>query len=439
MHHVAYLFCVLLLAFGNLRQYLPSMAVPQLSFELEARGQRTGGLHPASEHKFQREITITNFGWYHPDPREGIKTVRSMAIKHFNDAIIAHERFNASAWQDLDQNPNPERAIIAFLDYDTCQILHWPKFGGHVLNGDTEGGRTSFRLDFSQECSMIEKALRSPALSSPDSRLVVMSCRGSGPPSRKHCLGADRNVSGIFSKLVVGHLNAHKDQVNRLDFGIPPWPVKAVALNESQIHEIETCQKTSRSLLFSFTGRRRIPFPEFHTYLEPLHQKGGIYAVFQEAHYGRHPRTKEGNRVVAPMAPENQTQDDFYNLLMNSVFVGAPRGDCLYSVRFSEILSSGAIPVVYSDGYVLPYNMDVVDWSEVAVLIPQRRVNETMDVLRAIPEETRCQMRKKGFEVYQRYVADSAGRLRAVLQIVDAALVRQKAGDPPLEFSSAPE
>ena len=53
------------------------------------------------------------------------------------DQFGAHERFNASAWQDLEQNPNPERAIIAFLDYDTCQLIHWPKFAGYEFNADT--------------------------------------------------------------------------------------------------------------------------------------------------------------------------------------------------------------------------------------------------------------------------------------------------------------
>ena len=289
---------------------------------------------------------------------------------------------------------------------------------------------------------MVERALQSPALSSPDSRLVVMSCKDDGPPNPQHCLGAGRNVSGIYSKLIVGHMSAHRNLAHPLDFGMPPWPVKTVTLNETQIHEIETCQNTSRSILFSFAGRERITFPEFHTYLRPLHQTNGVHAVFHLDHYidSEHPHNANGGSVVTPVAPENQTKDTFLNLIMNSEFVGSPRGDCLYSVRFSEILSSGAIPVVYSDGWVLPYNRDVVDWSEVAVLLPQLRVNETLDVLRAIPDKTRCQMRKKGIEVYQRYVADSAGRLRAILQIVDAALARQKNPNiPPLEFSFAPE
>jgi hypothetical protein len=237
-------------------------------------------------------------------------------------------------------------------------------------------------------------------------------------------------------------MSSHKNDTHPLDFGMPPWPVKTAVLNQSQIHEIGTC-KENRPLLYSFIGRGRKPFPQFNNYMKSLHGKHGVHAVFQVKHYVQsdHPLNAVGGSVLVQVAPENQTKDDFYNLLMNSEFFAAPRGDCLYSVRFSEILSSGAIPVVFGDGWVLPYNEDVVDWSELAVLLPQSRVKETLDVIRAIPNETRCQMRKKGLDFFQRYVADSAGRLRAVLKIVDAALAREKknSSDPPMEFSAVPE
>lgn len=130
-----------------------------------------------SKQIYQREITMTNFGWFHPDPVKGLTFVRSLAMKHFNDAIVAHERFNASAWQDLHHTPNPERPIIVFLDYDTCQLYHWPRFPGREMIADIEGGREQLMTyNFSKECCLIESALRSPALSSPDSRLVVVSC-----------------------------------------------------------------------------------------------------------------------------------------------------------------------------------------------------------------------------------------------------------------------
>jgi hypothetical protein len=428
---MAILLFVFLLMYGSVRDILPKISFDQFDDVSKSEGELN-----------QREITITNFGWYHPNSSHGITYKRCQAMRHFNDAIIAHERFNASAWQDLQQNPNPERAIIAFLDYDTCQLYHWPKFGGNEFNADTEGGRARWtRPDWSEECSMIERALQSPALLSPDSRLVVISCEDADFGA-DYCLGANREVNGIFSKLVVGHMSSHKNDTHPLDFGMPPWPVKTAVLNQSQIHEIGTC-KENRPLLYSFIGRGRKPFPQFNNYMKSLHGKHGVHAVFQVKHYVQsdHPLNAVGGSVLVQVAPENQTKDDFYNLLMNSEFFAAPRGDCLYSVRFSEILSSGAIPVVFGDGWVLPYNEDVVDWSELAVLLPQSRVKETLDVIRAIPNETRCQMRKKGLDFFQRYVADSAGRLRAVLKIVDAALAREKknSSDPPMEFSAVPE
>lgn len=164
-------------------------------------------------------------------------------MKHFNDAIVAHERFNASAWQDLHHNPNPERPIIVFLDYDTCQLYHWSRFPGREMIADIEGGREQLMTyNYSKECSLIEGALRSPALSSPDSRLVVVSCKDEGP-ERHGCLGADRNTSGIFFKLIVGHLGGHRDQVHPLDFGMPSWPIKAVALNSIHTLYHDTLKK----------------------------------------------------------------------------------------------------------------------------------------------------------------------------------------------------
>ena len=276
-------------------------------------------------------------------------------------------------------------------------------------------------------------------MSSPDSRLVILSCQENGPQSVP-CLRADRNVTGVFPKLVVGHMSAHKNYTRPSDFGLPSWPVKPVTLNQGQLDDVQTCRNSSRALLFSFQGRRRVPFPQFDKYLRPLHGKEGVHAIFQVDHYkqSHHPQNLWGGSVLAPVAPENQTQDDYYNILKNSTFAGSPLGDKLYSVRFSEILSAGTIPVVYADGWVLPYNKDVVDWSELAVLIPQRKVNQTMDLLRLIPAKERCEMQQKVLAFYNNYVADSHGRLRAVLKLDNAVAVSSKESSTATMFSAAP-
>ena len=105
-------------------------------------GQVQKIMNTYSRRSLSREITITNYGWFDLDPQVGIKLPRCLAAKDFNDAIVAHERYNANAWHDLEQNPDPNRPIIAFMDIDTCNLIHWPKFGGDfVTNSDLEGGR----------------------------------------------------------------------------------------------------------------------------------------------------------------------------------------------------------------------------------------------------------------------------------------------------------
>ena len=120
------------------------------------------------------------------------------------------------------------------------------------------------------------------------------------------------------------------------------------------------------------------------------------------------------------------------NLLRSSRFAGAPRGDCLYSYRFSEVLSAGAMPVVYADGWILPYTEDVVDWNDVSVLLPQVEVNRTMDVLKSFDSDRLCEMQQKVVQFYDDYVRDSDARLRGILKALEGRLRRE------VDFSFAP-
>jgi hypothetical protein len=248
------------------------------------------------------EITFTRYGWFHPDPQEGLKVARTFVAKEFMEAVVAHERYNESAWEDLEKNPDPRRPIFAFLDIDTCLDQNWPKFGGaYEINSDTAGGRQSVQSSgFGAICPLVKRALESPAMAAPESRLFILSCEGDGPV-RANCTSTDRDEK-VFAKLVVGHMSAHKNQTHWHDFGIPPLPVKPVSLNQTQLNDIQSCHSNSRKYLLSFTGRDRIPFPEFRKYMEPLHGKNGIYAVFQVDHYIKSPVTNAGGgKVLLPL------------------------------------------------------------------------------------------------------------------------------------------
>jgi len=385
-----------------------------------------------------KEITFTDLGWFQPDDKKAIEFERSWVTRELVDSVLLHERFNQSAWKDLKENPDPSRPILAFLDVDSCNHLHYPRFGQDwIMASDTDGGRKPMMSHDSllKVCPAIERALRSPAMAAPESRLVAFNCEENGIEIAI-CMNGTRDEI-IYSKLVVGHLSAHTNHVHPHDFGIPPLPVKSIVLNETQLDETHSCRvKKSRPYLFSFTGRRRLTFPQYHTYWEPLHGQNGVHAVFTFKHYEPSNVTNLfGGKVLDALPPEHQTRDAYCNLLMQSIFAGAPRGDNLYSVRFSEILSAATIPVVYSDGWVLPYNQDVVDWSDLAVLLPEKHVNQTMDILLSMSKQETCQRQQRILEFYNNYVADH-GRLRAVLKLMDARINR--ASHEITNFTAAP-
>lgn len=204
------------------------------------------------------------------------------------------------------------------------------------------------------------------------------------------------------------------------DFGISPLPIKPVTLTEAEVEDIKTCAAvTNRKYKLSFMGRQRNNFPQFYDYFNPLHNsyKGPVYAKFTTLHYNK--AETEGKAVTAATSLTEENNDEYYLLLRQSIFAAVPRGDNLYSYRFSEVLSAGAIPIIYSDGWVMPFTKSVVDWSEVGIVIPQTEVDQTMDIINNIPDDVVCDKQKKVLNIYKNYIKDSSARLRGILNSID--------------------
>jgi len=123
----------------------------------------------------------------------------------------------------------------------------------------------------------------------------------------------------------------------------------------------------------------------------------------------------------------HQVQDDpllqnetYVTILQKSIFAAVPRGDNLFSYRFTEVLSSGSIPVVYADGWVLPFRPELVDWpKECAVVIPQAKVADTLSILHKIPVQEQCRRRKRCYELYLKYMVNPEGTIAGILDSLD--------------------
>lgn len=108
---------------------------------------------------------------------------------------------------------------------------------------------------------------------------------------------------------------------------------------------------------------------------------------------------------------------DYAELLQGSRFGFVVRGDAPFSYRLLETMAAGAIPVVLSDGWVLPFG-EVVDWGAVAVRVPESEWASVVERLRAIPDETVLAMRRSAIAAYRRHFATIERQVDTLLTIL---------------------
>lgn len=127
-----------------------------------------------------------------------------------------------------------------------------------------------------------------------------------------------------------------------------------------------------RPLLYSFVGKMS------YQDLPTNHIRGGL--MFQlagadldyfvgEAHTAWKLHGKRGTGV---------------SMMRRSIFTLCPAGYGRWTFRMAQSISRGSIPVVLSDGYVLPF-ADRIPWDDLIVRVPERNVGKVPQILRKMP------------------------------------------------------
>jgi len=349
------------------------------------------------------EIVTTNYGWTTPASNN---FPRHILTGEFFRAVLSHPQYNATSWADLEQNPDPTRQIVAFMDVDTCLEVNYPTYGMNwwtniETNHPTTNGFVGFLYD---SCDYLHRAATSPALlANPESRLILLDCSG----SRQFFLAnVCRRIPSVFDnpQVVVAYMSAHERDIRQNhDVGLPPPAIKPNNLTSVDRSQITSCQQ-QRRYLFSFQGRGGYGRENMMT----LQHDDDMYI-----------RIRDQSSYIKDISTTSIFDEMNYTGIMeNSVFAGAPRGDTLFSYRFAEILSAGTIPVVYGDGWVPPFHAKVVNWTNCAVFIAESEYHRTGDVLRDIPLTRRCQMQRYALEVWDKFVSTRAGWVQGLVDSV---------------------
>lgn len=364
------------------------------------------------------EIVATNFGWTTP---QASQFSRRKVTGEFFNSIVTHHRYNSTAWEDLERHPDPSRRVVAFLDIDTCIEGNYPVYGTGNFSDNSDvtvPGEKFFEI-LDKSCKYIKRAVASPALTAnEDSRLVILDC-GDGPYYRLIDVCGQRDDAFKHNdrywgrqvlesnQVIIAYYGTKKQEARPIDIGLPPPAVNPITLTAYERHRIKTCE--TRDYLFSFRGRGEFTREK----LLPLDNGKDVYVRINSGLYASN-TNKSGGGLDNP----------YEEIMRDSVFAGAPRGDCLWSYRFTEAFSAGSIPVVYSNDWLPPFSSSadpnrVVDWSKCAVFVGEGRKKYTLEYLHDIREDVRCEMQKCALAFWDEFASSRDGWLKGILSWVN--------------------
>jgi Exostosin family len=381
-----------------------------------------------SQDKPKLRLILTDFGWNHPNATTGLKAFRLKRSREFLQAFIDHPYFDPTfQFTEMASNSSAPRVYdpavtnIVMLDLETCLESNYPLYygGGMKENTDTEGGRPHWEGELPcfawGTCSVfINKVLESQLFqTSPTSTLIFIDCGAEGYFVNRFPASLRQTIQPTH-QLSFASISATYDMIGvDTDMGLPPPAVNPVVLSKVEEHDIESCQADTlpnkRNFLFTFVGTDRAPGDH-----------GTRKSLFQLNHID------QGILLMDPPSFEQQFngKHTFSSVVRASKFAPAPRGDCMFSYRFTEVLSAGAIPVVHADGWVLPFRKELVDWTKCAVVIPEKDVPQTLEILANITDQERCKMRQACYRIYQKYMATPD---KSMAGLVDSVLARNSA------------
>ncbi|XP_067626852.1 exostosin-1 [Eurosta solidaginis] len=219
---------------------------------------------------------------------------------------------------------------------------------------------------------------------------------GTWPDYAEESLGFDAGEA-ILAKASMSTLHARPD----FDISIPlfhkQFPLRAGASGLVQSNNFPANKK----YLLAFKGKRYVHGigSETRNSLFHLHNGRDIILVTTCRH-GKSWRELQDGRCDE----DNREYDkyDYETLLQNSTFCLVPRGRRLGSFRFLEALQAGCIPVLLSNGWVLPFESKI-DWKEAVVWADERLLLQVPDVVRSISLERILALRQQTQVLWERY------------------------------------
>jgi hypothetical protein len=298
------------------------------------------------------------------------------------------------------------------MDKQIYYDSHYPVYGAYERNMDRRYGRP----DTKQRYGTVEFAMPSTynttlfQEANGRVRFIVFDGRGFGNSADENRINgtlANKPISFVALSAYLSYVDHTWDQGM-----VAPAPNPA-PLSPSQERDIQTCATESQRKFFvAYSGNvRNGRNSEFHK-----RYGGGARSSYLALN------DQKTVFISVPGIREDYEKNAFANLtyaeiLHDTVFALAGRGDNKFSYRFHEVLSAGAIPVVHADDWMWPFRPELIDWNECAIIMPEKDAgNTTVDLLKKMSVAERCQRRKKCYQIFKDYIETPEGIIRGIIE-----------------------
>jgi hypothetical protein len=442
-------------------------------------------------------ILLTNYEWNHPNQSKALRYSRCIRSSELYQAIINHPYFHPHAYEQIQQGTrsvDPNVRYYVYLDVETCFEANYPQYGrSYYGNCDTSYGRSAYSTHVMKRrapcynfasCHYIEQELRTNPIftftptsstttttttttdnnnrdspttttttptNSSQNRLVILDCRGNGQSV------SFRQQQQTSSQLAMVSLSSTAQQLQlSVDQGLPPPAIRTIQLSTNEQAAIQSCtnnnnhnsnnhddeNNTDRTFWLSFAGSyQRHAIRKKLAQLDTTTTTTMMRRGKRRHRHGSVILPSNGNHTIL-ITDTKRLQKRYQNLtytdlLKQSKFAAVPRGDNLYSYRFTEVLAAGAIPVLFANqDWVLPFRTELVDWDACIIRIDDVNISNTVSILQGYMAESSslsqplpsggggyCERQQYCYHIYQTYIATSAHVVRGIMEGLEAIVV----------------
>ena len=231
---------------------------------------------------------------------------------------------------------------------------------------------------------------------------------------KKHTICQHINWKSLLSiwerlgidNIYVSHLDKMTNSVDKLSL----FPFPLVATNYENKYRSENLvfkSYASKEYLASFIGcyREKDYLNNIREKLKDLvkEEKDIVYKLNDKWFYDQVYYDKEIKKIELPLEifeDYNNRTKEYNRILSDSVFSFCPCGTGPNTIRLWESLSVGTIPVIFGDSWISPQCPDL-SWSDFAVIIEEKEINDTVNILRSIPKDKILKMQINTINAYK--------------------------------------